>query len=448
MNIKNNKEPLILFLGDLFFLYVALFLMLIFSYSGLPSGQLLSQHIGAFTFIFIIWLLVFFVAGLYEKHTLLFKNKLPNTILNAQLTNIAIAILFFYLLPVFGITPKTNLFIYLILSFALMLSWRIYGYPAIGFGKKEKALIIGGGKETKELVYEVNNNSRYNFFFVSTVDLSKKKEALNIFEQIKQNDIKFVVADFESGQISFLLPKLYKLIYSKVEFFDKHKVYEEIFDKIPLSLLGYNWFLENISLSPKPAFDFFKRILDIFVALFLGVATILLFPLVVLAVKFESPGRAFIVQKRVGQNSKFFKVYKFRTMERNDSGESVKKTKEKNKVTKVGAFLRKTRIDELPQLYNVLKGDLSLIGPRPELPSLADVYTRELPYYNVRHLVKPGLSGWAQLCQEAPPKFETRKDDTKTKLSYDLYYIKNRSIMLELKIALRTIKTLLSRSGV
>ena len=119
-----------------------------------------------------------------------------------------------------------------------------------------------------------------------------------------------------------------------------------------------------------------------------------------------------------------------------------------SEITKVGNFLRKTRIDELPQLINVLRGDMSLIGPRPELPVLVKQYEQEVPYYRVRHLIKPGLSGWAQLYQKDPPKSTADAEKTRIKLSYDLYYIKNRSFFLDISIALRTIAALLSRSGV
>jgi len=118
-----------------------------------------------------------------------------------------------------------------------------------------------------------------------------------------------------------------------------------------------------------------------------------------------------------------------------------------NKVTKVGAFLRTTRLDEFPQLWNVLKGDISLIGPRPEFPGPVEHYTKEIPYYNIRHLIKPGLSGWAQI-YGAHPHHSTDVSKTKEKLSYDLFYIKSRSFWLDIKIALKTIKALLSRSGV
>ena len=127
----------------------------------------------------------------------------------------------------------------------------------------------------------------------------------------------------------------------------------------------------------------------------------------------------------------------------NESNEN----KSVNKITKVGGFLRKSRLDEIPQLWNVLIGDLSLIGPRPELPALAQIYEMEVPYYNARHLITPGLSGWAQLYHENHPHQGVDTLETKNKLSYDLYYIKNRSLFLDLKIALKTIKALLSRTG-
>ena len=133
-------------------------------------------------------------------------------------------------------------------------------------------------------------------------------------------------------------------------------------------------------------------------------------------------------------------------MTHDDKGEYGTDTKPAQ-VTRVGAFLRKSRIDELPQLWNVLKGDLSLIGPRPELPELVKHYTEEIPYYNVRHLIKPGLSGWAQIYHDQHPHHAVATLETKHKLSYDLYYIKNRSFLLDLKIALRTLKTLVTFAG-
>ena len=147
----------------------------------------------------------------------------------------------------------------------------------------------------------------------------------------------------------------------------------------------------------------------------------------------------------MGQNNKVIRLLKFRTMLFNDAGEWKERGIE-NRVTKVGNFLRKTRLDEFPQLWNVIRGDISLIGPRPEFPNAVKHYSEELPYYNVRHLIKPGLSGWAQIYGEHP-HHGVDVNKTANKLSYDLYYIKNRSFFLDIKIALQTIKTLGSIAG-
>ena len=450
MAIQSKKESIILFLGDVFFLYFSLFMMLYLSYLRLPEMFLLIDHVSAFSIIIALWILVFFIAGLYEKHTVIFKDKLPNIILNAQLINTSLAVLFFYLIPYFGITPKTNLFIYLIISFSLMLAWRIYGYPKLGKGKKENAIIIGQGDELKELLEEVNNNNVYSLYFVSYIDLDKtsiEQFEDKINQYIKLNKISTVVVDLDNEKVRPITPTLSKLIYSNVVIIPKQKVYEDVFGRVPLPLLSDSWFIQNISLSPKPAFDFFKRLMDIAISIFLGIFTLIISPIIIFLIKIGSPGPSIIVQERVGQDNKIIKLSKFRTMDRDTSGNRLKEDSD-NKVTKIGKFLRKSRLDEFPQIWNVLKGDLSLIGPRPEFPSLVDVYNKEISYYNVRHLVKPGLAGWAQIYHDNHPHHGTDINETGVKLSYDLYYIKNRSIMLELQIALRTIKTLVSRTGV
>jgi len=448
MAIQSKKEAMILFLGDVFFLYLSLFTMLLISYLGFPEEAHLDEHIIAFSIIFIIWITIFFIAGLYEKHTILFKNRLPNIILNTQVINTFIAVLFFYLIPYFAITPKTNLFIYLILSFGLILIWRIYGSAFIGDKVKGAALIINSEEETRDLVEEVNNNSRYSFYFASIIspDKSVKQLSKEILNEVKEKNISYIIINLKSERIKKILQDLYKLIYEGVEFIDKYKVYEDIFDRVPVSLLGYDWFLENLSLSPKVSYDLVKRMMDVIISLPLALLSLIFYPFVFLAIKMDDGGEIFIRQSRIGQDNKHVEIIKFRSMSGLDEGEEVLKSR--RVVTKVGTFLRKSRIDELPQLWNVLKGDISLIGPRPEIPALALKYEEEIPYYNVRHLIKPGLSGWAQIYHDNHPHHGTDFSETKMKLSYDLYYIKNRSFFLDLKIALKTIKALLSRTGV
>lgn len=224
-----------------------------------------------------------------------------------------------------------------------------------------------------------------------------------------------------------------------------YKIYEDIFDRIPLSLVKYNWFLENISVSANAINDTLKRIMDVLISVIVGILSLVVYPFVIIAIKLEDGGPIFFIQDRIGQNNKVVKTIKFRSMPVHNESDGIAKNP---LPTKVGAFLRKSRIDELPQIWSVVRGDLSLIGPRAEIPELVKLYEKEIPYYNIRHLIKPGLSGWAQLYHKDPPKFNAGVDKTKVKLSYDLYYLKNRSFMLDVKIALKTLKTILSRSGV
>ncbi len=448
MNVVNRKEPWLLLCGDIFVFIVSLWLTLVIRFGAVPSGSVFKEHLLPFSILFIIWCLVFFVAGLYEKHTTIFKSRLPVRVINTQAFNSFLAVVFFYFVPYFGITPKVILFIYIVISLSLIFLWRVYGERVFGIKTLEQAMILGRGKEMTVLMQEVNNNARYGLEFVCSFDLDKLNEAdfeKEIITQINLQNITVVVMDMQDQNLKKNLSHFYDLLFSKIRFVNINSLYEDIFDRVPLSLVGYDWFLENVSLTPRPVYDTLRRVVDLILALILLPIFILVYILVWIIKKFEDRRPILIFQERVGCNGKNVRIIKFRTWLYDDAGDE--EAKKKNKITRIGNFLRRARLDELPQILNVLKGELSFIGPRPELPVLVKVYEKEIPYYNVRHLIKPGLSGWAQLRQDNPPKHDPDYNETKTKLSYDLFYIKNRSLLLDLVIVLKTIKTLLSRSG-
>lgn len=449
MALLKRKEPLVLLAGDLFFLTASLWLTLLLRYSEPPTRELFFMHLVPFCLLFVAWVAVFYIAGLYEKHTTILQSRLATTLAMASIANAAVAVIFFYFVPMFGIAPKTILFIYLFVSFALILFWRTYGYFALRRQASANAIVIGAGEEMKALVAEVSTNPIYNLNIVSSFDLARAETAdfsREIVSKAYSEDVSLILIDLAHENVEPVLPQLYNLIFSGITFIDLHKMYEDIFDKVPLSLLRYNWFLENVSTNPRTAYDALKRLMDVSLSLVLFLVSLILYPFIWVAVKLDDGGPLFITQERVGENNKPMRILKFRSMSHDDRGEYGTDSKP-NEITKVGAFLRKTRLDELPQLWNVLKGDLSLIGPRPELPALVRQYTEEIPYYNVRHIVRPGLSGWAQIYHFQHPHHRVATEETKEKLSYDLYYIKNRSFLLDLKIAVRTIKTLLSIAG-
>ncbi len=197
-----------------------------------------------------------------------------------------------------------------------------------------------------------------------------------------------------------------------------------------------------MSFSDVRFYDIVKRVGDIFLSIFVAIVFIISIPFVFILIKLDDKGPVFIRQKRVGKDNKLISIYKYRSMTQNDNG--VWLAQSENKVTRVGYFLRKTRIDELPQVLSVLTGDMSFVGPRPDIIDLGKKLEHEIPYHTIRNVIKPGLSGWAQVSQEKPPQ---SVEENKIRLSYDLYYIQNRSLGLDIKIALKTIKTLLSRVG-
>ncbi|MBU1349985.1 sugar transferase, partial [Patescibacteria group bacterium] len=214
--------------------------------------------------------------------------------------------------------------------------------------------------------------------------------------------------------------------------------------KIPVKAINEMWFLENLNKGEKKFFNIVKRSYDIILALLIFIITCVFWPIIALLIKTASKGPVFITMKRVGKNNKEFKMFKFRSMkeENNDRSMTVKND---SRITKFGSFLRKTRIDEIPQVLNILKGDMSFVGPRPERPELIRNLEKQISFYKERTLIKPGATGWDQISGEY---HSPSHEDTLKKLQYDLFYIKNRSIYLDLSIMLKTISTVLSRKGI
>lgn len=444
----NKLEALALFVGDVCFLYLSLFVVLLLRYGLSFDEPVVGLHFLPFSILFLFWVLVFFVAGLYEQHTLLFQKQLPYRLLRSVATNALIAVLFFYFFPEFLITPRANLFLYLIVSFPLLFLWRLYGVALFGAGEKQPAILVGSGPELRELAAEFSGNPRYGVRLMGTVDAALPAAAdtiTRILTRASLEKVSLAIVDVRHSAMEPLLPRLYTLLFSRVRFVDLYNAYEEIFGRVPLSLISYSWFLQNVSATKRRFYTISKRLMDIAISAPLLLCLWALYPFVALAIKLDDGGPVLIAQDRVGQGGRLIRTRKFRSMLRNVEDPTQKHA---NAVTRVGRVLRRTRIDELPQLFSVLAGDLSLIGPRPELPSLVAVYEREVPYYGIRHLISPGLSGWAQIYHENHPHHAADVSETKVKLSYDLYYIKNRSLFLDLKIALKTVKILLSRSGV
>ncbi len=455
---ERTRELLALIVGDVVVFIGALYITLVVRYAELPSWQLIELHLGPFLLLAAIWLFVFYVAGLYDKHTSFLKSLVVSRIINAQFLNILIAAVLFLLFP-FGITPKTNLVIYLLVSVLLITIWRLYVFPRVQPRERQRAILLADGDDAIELVDEVNNNDRYTYRFVRIIDRQTAKSTpdfrAKLDSLLARERVDIIVADAHNPYIEEVVSQLFKMSFLdfRFTFLDFHRVYENTFDRVSLSALRYDWFLAHVSQSKHLFYDFLKRVIDIIGSVLLGMVFLILLPFIAFAIYLEDRGAIFITQERLGQYKRLIKVYKLRTMSENRSASSTwtaEDAKEGNKITKVGAVLRKTSLDEVPQVWNILKGEMSLIGPRNDTAGLAERLADDIPYYDIRYYVRPGVTGWAQTNQQyqdgniSPQSLE----ETKLRFSYDLYYVKNKSLLLDIAIALKTIKTLLSRFSV
>jgi len=429
MIIGGRRALFFLFAGDIVAFVAALYFTLWFRYLELPTVVTLSPYVVPFAILFILWTLVFYSAGLYSKRTLLFPSKLPDALLKTQLANIFFAALFFFFVPAFGIAPKTILALYLVISLALIFFWRFTVFARLmPPRKRESATLLAGGAEADELFNEVNGNPRYGI----------------VFSSHSSGDLRpLVVAD--GAHLDTLLAS--NLIRDERHVVAFEDVYEEVFDRIPLSRLGGAWFRENVAARDPISYRITKRCIDILGGLLMGVITLAIAPLVFIGNRLEGSGPLFLRQERFGQHGKRIIAYKFRSMQKDLRASSEWVHEGKNRVTKVGAFLRQTSLDEFPQFINVLKGGLSLIGPRNDIIGLGERLMEALPYYKERYAVIPGITGWAQVNQRYEPGNVSPQsiEETKVRLAYDFYYLKHRSLGLDLIIALRTVKRMFFR---
>lgn len=251
-----------------------------------------------------------------------------------------------------------------------------------------------------------------------------------------------VVADLRSHELT---PEweafLARCTLSRIPVYHIKQISESMTGRVQIEHLAEN---EFGSLLPSSFYVFFKRCFDLTGVVLTAPLTLPIMLLTAIAVKLDSPGPALFIQNRVGQGDKDYRIYKFRSMCRDSEKDGARLAQADDmRVTRVGRIIRKTRLDELPQFYNVLKGEMSLIGPRPEQRAFVKQFEKEIPFYVYRHVVKPGITGWAQVVQG----YASDADDTRIKLQHDFYYIKYFSLWLDILIVFKTIKTIFTGFG-
>lgn len=450
----NQFKKISLLIGDVFFLYISLYIALMIRYLTFPGERLWDKHLFPFTIIFLIWIIVFFIYDLYRLNMAGQRTKFYKNSIQAFLTATLISIIYFYLAPQTQITPKTNLVIFIVIFAFIFFLWRSFYYIALrSYLPKEKIALIGRNKQVISTIQELKQHQLdFNISFIMDPSDPEEKELENIpiFKKTKdlphlisKKNINTLILAVDPTSSEELRNILFSSLSLKVNFITLPQFYENVTGKIPLGIIDQTWFLQNLSEGKKTYFDIFKKIYDLILATMIFLLTLPLWLLIAPAIKLTSRGPIFFKQTRSGQYGKSFQMIKFRTM--TTANNDHRPTQEKDdRITKVGTFLRKSRLDELPQIINVLKGEISFVGPRPERPELIQELEKQIPFYRERMLIKPGITGWDQISGEYhSPSLE----DTWKKLQYDLFYIKNRSVYLDLSIILKTISTVVSKAG-
>ncbi len=447
MSIRAKK--IILFIGDITVFILSLWLALLFRYGDVPTSELWDKHFPVFAFLYIIWAVVFYIVGLYSIHQV--RTSLPfySKLSAAQIVNAFIGAIYFYiLLPFTGISPKTLYVLDIFLATLLIVFWRKIFISILDIKTlRANTLLIAEDDEAKDILEVTSKNPHLGYSIVKVIrssDVIMKGSSINLKDIVEKYNIKVICVEPAILKSQTLTDQLFEILPYKIKVVDLASLTEEITGKIPITTIGRSWFLDNLNLHSTQVYEKVKRIFDIVVSVLCLILLSWLFPLIAAAIVITSGRPVFFKQKRVGYLGRVFTAVKFRTMVQ-DAEKSGPQWAQKNdpRITKIGKFLRKTRLDELPQLINVLRGEMSLVGPRPERPEFVARLKEKIPFYNERHLVKPGLTGWAQI--NFP--YGASEEDSLKKLQYDLYYIKNRSFIFDIAILLKTAKTILSGEG-
>jgi exopolysaccharide biosynthesis polyprenyl glycosylphosphotransferase len=406
-----------------------------------------------------IWLAMAWLNDLYHVPSSYVKSRTARRIMQATAMSMLIYVGMFYLMP-----DRLPLYYYVgltLMMVPMVSAWRVF-YTLV-FKRdafRQRVLLLGNGSRAKATVRDIRKRGWSSFQTYQVVGYVHQTEPRNksgelqylgpsrdLLSVIDTHKIDEIVVTTNGRLKSKLFESLVECQAKGVRVSWMPEFYERLYQKVPVEHLDRSWALYMIQ--NRPVFNRialgFKRLLDLILLLFaLPVFLIILIP-VALAIKLESAGPVFYRQVRCGRAGDLFMIYKFRTMvaHAENDGKARWASKGDPRITRVGQFLRKARLDELPQLFNVFRGEMSIIGPRPERPEFVEQLEEVIPFYRMRHLVKPGLTGWAQINYD----YGNTVDDALVKLQYDFYYVRYWSIWLDLYILFRTVGVVLLLKG-
>ena len=355
-----------------------------------------------------------------------------------------------YFFPDLDIGPNVLVVGVTVLAIALVI-WRWAYEWIVGLSMfRERVYVLGNGERARNVVETLRARRDAGMDVVNVEGGGSFKELrerfaayLRGFRDPKSRIDRIIVA-MEERRGSMPLRELLDLRLSGVLIEDATSLLERLYGKLPLEGLNPSALIFSDGFNVKASQQIVRRLVSITVSFVALIICLPFLPFIILAVRLSSRGPIFFRQTRVGLRGRPFTVYKFRTMRQDaEAAGAVWATKDDPRVTKLGKFMRKTRVDEIPQLWNVLRGEMAFVGPRPERPEFVRWLSNEIPFYELRHIIRPGITGWAQVRF----RYGASLEETKQKLEYDLYYVKHLSLGLDLLIMFETIKTIILRRG-
>ncbi len=453
--LQLRERRVLLFLGDALMGIIALGISLFVWGSRLRFIEFdlafLQERVPFWFYLLpLVWIIL--LVELYDVHRAVDWRRTVNGIATAALIGFGLyLVIYFYYTGSGNNLPRVSIAVFLVTVAILTFLWRslyIRIFTAPQFMRR--VLLVGGGKAGGTLLRVINDLKPSPFYLVGIVDDDMEKTGTEIegFTVLGTSDSllklieKHVVSDIVvaiSGEMqSGMFQALLDAQESGIDIVRMPKIYEDLLGRVPIRLLEADWILRSFvdESSVSGFFTISKRLVDILVGL-LGILLFLIMAPILSLVIFIDDGRPiFYTQTRSGRGGQPYDLIKFRTMSRDAEADGVPKwaKEDDERATRVGGILRKTHLDEIPQFVNVLRGEMSLVGPRAERPELMALFEKHVPFYRARLLVKPGITGWAQINFG----YASNVEETTIKLEYDLYYIKNRNIMMDLVILLRT----------
>ncbi len=457
MHFEISERRILLLSFDAVFILSALYLLsLLFDYNYFDFDVNSSLSI----LVLLSYLYIFGV--IFEIYNLQVASNHLQILQNVVFTATATVLAYLFTPILSPVLPKQRLII-LIFYFTILITlllWRLfYCYFLASHRFSQNVVLICNQNEVEELVLGLENvDPHYKIIgFVNSDSVIDENLDFHYVNEVKKEDLEHFVSAHNVSEIIIasqktdgITPDLYQQLLHLLEtgniIREYTQVYESKTQRIPVHYIErdfYRFFPFSRSNNNK-LYLFFTRLIEILLSIVGLLISLVFIPIIFLCNIFANKGSLFYTQERVGKNGVIFEIYKFRTMtENSESNGAVFAAQNDKRITPFGKFMRKTRIDEFPQFINVLKGDMGIIGPRPERPFFVEEIAAVMPFYETRHVIKPGLTGWAQVNYS----YGESIDESLIKLQYDLYYIKHRSVFLDLSITFKTITTVLFYRG-